>query len=165
MPFANTDSYVANDANNNLRGVDRDNADSAHTGDTNETDLTTFAMTGGTMGATGALHIIAAGTTTGTTDTKTAKFVFGSLTVATIAIASGVATDWMFDVWIFNTATNAQRIISRSFEGTATLEGVDYQTHTQDTTASVTIKCTGTMGGTTDTITQTLFNTFIVQIT
>ena len=165
MAFANTDSYVADDANNNLRGLDRDNASNAHTGDTNETDLTTFAMTGGTMGATGALHVLATGTTTGTTDTKTAKFKWGSLTVATIAIASGAATDWAFDIWIINTATNAQRIFSRAYEGTATLEGVKYITHTQDTTASVTIKCTGTMGGTTDTITQTMFNTFIVQIT
>ncbi len=165
MAFANTNSIVADDVNNMLRGLNRDNADSAHTGDTNETTLSTFNMTGGTMGTTGALHIISAGTTTGTTDTKTAKFVFGSLTVATISIASGAATDWMFDVWIFNTATNAQRIISRSFEGTATLEGVDYQTHTQDTTAGVTIKCTGTMGGNTDTITQTVFNTFVIQIT
>ena len=165
MAFTTSDSYTADNANNNLRGLNKDNSDNAHTGDTDETNLATFAMTGGTMGTTGSLHIIAAGTTTGTTDTKTAKFVFGSLTVATIAIASGATTDWMFDVWIYNTATNAQRIVSRSYEGTATLEGFDYQTHTQDTTASVTIKCTGTMGGTTDTITQTLFDTDIVQRT
>ncbi len=163
--FANTDSITATDVNNMLRGLNKDNSDNAHTGDTNETDLASFAMTGGTMGATGMVHIIAAGTTTGTTDTKTAKIYFGATNVATVAIASGADTDWVFDMWVFNTATNAQRIVTRWYESSATLEGVNYSAATQDTTASVTIKCTGTMGGATDTITQTVFNVLVAQVT
>ena len=165
MAFANTDSYIANDANNNLRGLNKDNSDNAHTGDTNETDLASFAMAGGTMGATGALHILAGGTTTGTTDTKTARFKFGSVTLSTVSISGGNANDWFFDIWVFNTATGAQRIIVRDYEGTSTLETIDYRAESVDTTASVTIKVTGQMGGATDTITETFFDVFIVQVT
>ncbi len=165
MAFANTDSIVANDVNNMLRGLHKNNANSVHTGDTNETNLSTFAMTGGTMGATGALHIIAAGNTTGTTDTKTVKIYFASSLLNTVSIAGGSANDWAFDAWIFNTATGAQRVFTRAYEGTATLESIDEGNTAEDTTASVTIKVTGQLGGTTDTITQSTFNIFIVQIT
>jgi len=164
MAFANTDSIVAADVNNMLRGLHRDNTNNSHTGDTNETNLGSFAMTGNTMGATGAIHILAAGTTTGTTDTKTIKLYFSS-NRATVSIASGSAVDWAYDAWIFNTATGTQRVLIKWYEGATTLEGVDYQAISIDTTASVTIKCTGQLGGTTDTITQTMFNIFIVQVT
>jgi hypothetical protein len=164
FPLITDISSAASVTSNVLRGIDIDKSDNAHTGDTNETDLATFALAANTMGATGALHVIAVGTTTGTTDTKTVKLDWGSVTVQTISIASGASSMWGFDTWIYNTATNAQRIFSRAYEGITTLEAVKYQTTTQDTTASVTIKCTATLGGTTDTITQTLLNTSLIHI-
>ena len=167
MAFTNTNSIVDDDANNMLRGLHRNNADSSHTGDADETVLSSFSLAGGTMTSTGAVHILAGGTTTGTTDTKTVRLDFdlNAVSIATISIASGATTDWFFDAWVFNTATNAQRIIVRGYEGTATLEGIDYLTSSVDTTAGIIIRVTGQLGGTTDTITQTLFNIFVVQVT
>ena len=165
MAFANTDSIVANDVNNMLRGLFKDNSDNAVTGTTDLTNLAQTAIAGGTIGATGSLHIIAAGTTTGTTDTKTIALKFGTVTISTIAIAGGAASDWLIDAWIYNTATGAQRIVLRAFEGASTLETIDVLASSEDTTASVTAKVTGQLGGTTDTITQTIFNIDIVQRT
>lgn len=165
MAFANTDSIAAADVNNMLRGLHRNNADSAHTGDTNETDLSSTSITGATIGATGSIHVMASGGTTGTTDTKTIKFFFGSTNIGTVSIAGGSASAWAFDVWIYNTATGAQRIFYRAYEGVATLESIKNTSSSIDTTASVTVKCTATLGGTTDTITQSTFNIDIVQRT
>ena len=152
---------MANELRNYITGLNSDNSDNSHTGDTNETALASYAMPANTMGATGSLHIIAAGTTTGANDTKTMRLDFGATTLATVALASGASTDWAFDAWISNTATGAQRVIVRFFEGTATLEGVDYITAAIDTTASVTIRVSGQLGGASDTITQTMFSVFL----
>ena len=165
MAFANTDSITATDTNNMLRGLFKDNSDNAVNGTTDLTTLASVSITGGTIGGTGSLHIIAAGTTTGTTDTKTIALKLGSTTISSIAIASNVSNDWLIDAWVYNTATGAQRIVHTSFEGSATLEKIDVLTGTEDTTASVTLKVTGQLGGTTDTITQTIFNVDIVQRT
>lgn len=166
MPFGSTDSYVAADANNTLRGLIRDNTDNSHTGDTNETSLASTTITAGVMTATGSLRGFAAGTTTGTTDTKDVKLVWGSLTLDTIDIAAGSANEWAFEFRISNTATGAQRIWVRAYDNGALQSGSpDYITATQDTTANVTLKVTGTLGGTTDTITQTMWEVDIVQIT
>ncbi len=164
MAFANTDFIVANDLNNMLRGLHKNNADSAHTGDTNETDLSTLAITGGTIGTTGAIHVIAAGAIAGTAGAKTIKLDFGSTNLGTVNAASGSTNNWYFDVWIFNTATNAQRVVGLSIEGT-NIDGLIRGSASEDTTASVTLKCTATLGNGGDTVTQSIFNVDIVQRT
>ena len=163
MPFVDTNSVTAANLNNMKRGLFQDNSDNAHTGDTNETALASTVISGGTIGATGNIEIWATGTTTGTTDTKTIKLDFGSATIATVAIASGTAAEWIIHARVFNTATGAQRCIVVAHEAAAVEVG-DYITTSEDTTANVTVRVTATLGGTTDTITQTMLSIDIQQI-
>ena len=165
MPFANTDSIIADDLNNMLRGLFQDNTDNAVSGTASLTTLANTSIAGGTIGATSSLHIIAAGTTTGTTDTKTIALKFGGTTISTVSIASGAASDWLIDAWIYNTSATAQRIVYTDYEAPSTFETMDVLTGTEDTNASVSLRITGQLGGTTDTITQTIFNVDIVQRT
>jgi len=166
MPYANTNTLTANDMNNTLRGLYRDNSDHAVTGTVTETDMASTAMTAATMGATGALHILASGTVTDVGGAaKDIRLYFGATAVATISRTGANAQDWLFDAWCYNTATGAQRwhiVYSTADAGKRT---ADYTTSAIDTTANVTIKVTGDLAGATDTITQKTFDIFVVQIT
>jgi hypothetical protein len=146
MPFANGDLISAADANNLVRGLNRDNATSTVTGTTDETDLSTFAMSGGTMTATGWIEVYANGQISGTAGTKTIRLDFGATTLATITHAAGTTEDWMFYARIANTATNAQRVlIIRTVDNGNALRH-EYATAAIDTTASVTVKATAQLG-------------------
>ena len=165
MAFANTDSIVANDVNNMLRGLARDNTDNSHTGDTSATDIITEAIAGGTIGATGELRFFAAGTITGSAGNKTISALFGSDTLMDTGAIAGTA-DWFVEAYIINTATDAQRILVKwSTHANATNFNMDYVTGTQDTTASVNLRIKITLANGGDTVTATLFNAYIVQIT
>src|SRR5690242_16819609 len=120
MPFNSTDSLTSTNMNNMLRGLYRDNADHAVTGTTSETTLGTTTVTASTIEATGCLHILAAGRITGRAGSKTLTFYFGGTSINTTGVLAGTAA-WRFDIWIFNTATNAQRItILRSDQSPST---------------------------------------------
>ena len=165
MAFANTNSIAAADMNNLLRGLHRNNANSAHTGSTAETDLSSFAITGGTIGSTGMLIVEAAGTITGSAGNKTIKMKFGSTTLSDTGAGTG-AFDWWLRVAITNTATNAQRVLMTLSDHTSSGDFLmDYITASEDTTASVTVKVTGQLTNAADTITQTMFNIYVIQIT
>ena len=166
MPFSNTDSLVAADANNMLRGVRRDNTTYSNTGNTNENDMASWAMTGGTMTATGALHIMAAGTITGAAGTKRIRLYFGATVIVdTTAVGAGSVSDWWMDAWVYNTASAAQRCVVLWHDPmNATNFNMDYITAAIDTTASVTVKVTAQNGAAGDTITETTFDAFVVQI-
>lgn len=163
MPFSNSDSFTATDANNLLRGLHRNNANSAHTGDTNETDLSTFTMTGGTMTATGAIVIRAAGTVSGAAGTKQLRLYLGSTAIQAFSAVTGTE-DWSFLTSVSNTAASAQRITSYNVAPNSTAVAFDYTTSAVDTSANQTIKVTGQLGNAADTITQTVFEIFVVQI-
>ncbi len=170
MAFANTGSIVANDMNNMLRGIHRDNTAQAHTGDTAETNLNTFSLTGGTLTSTGGIYIISAGTTTSTNSTKDIKLYFGSVLVPTLQVPQANTDDWLIEAWVFNTTTTAQKYITKAQRaviagGTVTFTGNMFGSSTEDTTANVTIKTTATLANGSDTITQTMFDVFIIQIT
>ncbi len=163
MAFANTDSIVANDVNNMLRGLHRDNTDNSHTGDTNITDLASFSMTGGTMGATGRLVIEAAGTVTGAAGAKTIQLFFGATSIFTTTSLTGTG-DWFIRAIISNTATGAQRISTQASTHSSTAIIADYITAAIDTTASVTIRCRVTLADAGDTVTQTKYEIQVQQI-
>ena len=163
--FANTDSITATDVNNMLRGIIRDNTDNSHTGNINETALASTTVTGGTIGATGALLILAAGTVTGTNDTKTIDLQFGSSTLASFTHNAAAVNDWMFAVLMVNTTTSAQRtIIIKNVNSLSTLQ-TDYLATSQDTTANRTLRVTVTLANGSDSVTQTMWNVFQVNIT
>jgi len=165
MAFTNSDSIVATDLNNMLRGLVRDNTDRAVTGTTNETDLSSQTITGGAITATGGLLVVAAGTVTGAAGTKRIRLYFGATAIADTTAVSGTA-DWYIISWIFNTATGAQRVLSIFSDPTnATNHNMDTTTAAIDTTANVTLEVTGQLGAGGDTITQTLMDVMIIQIT
>jgi len=165
VPFANTNSLTATDMNNVLRGLYRDNTNHAVTGTASETDMASLTITGGTIGATGALHVVAAGTITTATDTKRIRVYFGGTAIGDTTAVTGTG-DWFFDVWIFNTAANAQRcLVQWGNHNAATNINHDYITAAIDTSSNAILKLTGTLANAADTITQTVFDVFITQIT
>lgn len=164
MPFLSTQSITATDMNNVLRGLYRDNTTRSSSG-TGEDDLGSLSIGANTIGATGLIHVIAAGTITGAAGNKTLKLYFGGTAIITSATAAGTS-DWLLEAWIHNTATNAQRIyVQWSDHQSATNFNKDYTTLAIDTTASATLKVTGECANGADTITETLFDVFICQIT
>ncbi len=165
MAFANTDSIVANDINNMLRGLHRNNADSSHTGDTNQTALSSFTMTGGTMGSTGRVVIEVAGTVTGAAGAKRILLEFGSGNSTWNSGNITGTSDWFARVIVSNTATNAQRTtIEASSHDAATMNVVDTVTSSEDTTANVTIRVLVTLADGADAVTQTKFEVQVQQI-
>jgi hypothetical protein len=149
-----------------LRGLNQDLTSNSVTGTTDETNLTSFAMSGDTLGATGTLHVRAWGTITGTNDTKTIKLIFGSTTLYTIVRNAAGTQQWLFDTWISNTTTSAQ--LSGGIESKDSSTDIIISNSTasnEDTTASVTIKVTGTLANSSDTISQKGFSINIVQVT
>jgi hypothetical protein len=148
-----------------LRGLHRNNADSALTGSVTETDLQSTSITASTIGATGGLVVMAAGTLAGTAGTKTLRLKLGTTTLATITQAAGTTSDWFFLAFLFNTSANAQRwLIFRTVNDLITLQG-DYITSAEDSATNLTLKLTGQLGNAGDTITQTMFDVLVLQIT
>lgn len=164
MPFTSSSSLTSTDANNMVRGVHRNNGTTTLTGALAETDLSSFTMTGGTMTATGMLDIEAAGTITGVAGTKRIRLFFGGTAILDMPAAAGTA-DWWLHARIYNTASNAQRIVVEwSDHTTVTNFSKDYTTLAIDTAANVIIKLMGTPAGAGDTINQTVFDILVAQI-
>lgn len=167
MPFPPTGSVVSTDLDNMLRGLNRDNSDHALTGTTVETTLASFSVSANTVGATGGLLVLAVGSSSGAGGTKTVKLNFGSANVITFTVAAG-SQEWFIEAYIFNTATNAQRIFVKSGyfasgSGAPTLT-YDYTSGAIDTTANQTLKTTGTLANAGDSCTNTMWDVFVIQI-
>lgn len=166
MAFTDTYSVVAADLNNMVRGLYRDNTAHAVTGAVTETDMGSLSITGGTIGATGAIHVIAAGTITNTASAaKTVKLYLGATAVATVSRTGANAQDWLIDAWCFNTAADAQRWVVQYSTTDAATVTADYTTSAIDTASNATLKLTGTLVDGTDAITQSAFDVLLVQIT
>lgn len=165
MPFSSTSSVVSTDLDNMLRGLFRDNSDHALTGTTNETTLASTSIAAGTIGATGGIYVLVSGTLTGVAGTKTMRLKFGATTLATITDAAGTSSDWYFEAWCYNTSNGAQRwFINRNGNDLLT-SSFDYTTSAEDTTQNKTLAVTGQLGAAGDTITQTMMDVFVIQIT
>ena len=163
MPFTNLQSIVAGDINNCIRGVYQDNSNRATSG-TGEDDLASTTITGNTMGSTGTLLVFAAGTITGANDQKDIDLYWGGSSIATIVRNAAGTQDWFFMARIVNTATNAQRIQIWKSTDSALTANFDYTTAAIDTTANVTLKLTGECVNAGDTVTQTTFQVFTIQV-
>lgn len=164
MPFSTTGSVVSTDLDNMLRGLNRDNSDHAQTGSTTETTLASYSVAANTVGATGGFRVLAAGSISGTAGTKTIRLYLGSALIATITQAAGTNSDWFFDAWCFNTATGAQRWFVQRNTNDALTSSFDYATTSIDTTANQTLKVTAQLGNAADTVTQSIWDVFVVQI-
>lgn len=165
MPFSTTGSVISTDLDNMVRGIYRDNSDNTLSGSTSETTLKSVSVAANTIGATGGLHIVVCGSTSGINGTKTFKLKFGTTTLSTISYNAATATPWIFDVWIFNTSTTNQRVLVRRNADNSSSVLHDYATSAEDTTANKTLAITGQLGSALDSITATMMDVFVVQIT
>lgn len=113
--------------------------------DTAETDLWTYSLPAGKLNVDGkAVRITVVGTFGATANNKTIKLYFGSSVSDSGAIAQN-GTNWRFDATVWRTGAAAQiaqvlRIAGAFQTGT----GNSINTPSQDTTAAITIKMTGT---------------------
>lgn len=150
-----------------LRGMFRDNSDHAITGTVLETDMASFTLTANTMGPTGALLLNFSGSFTGAAGVKAVKLYFGGTLV--IALNVGAAdVFWNGEIWIYNTAANAQRIAYRMSSapvgGVVSVHIAATNTIAKDTTANQIIKLTATNASAADTTTEQTFNVLVIQI-
>lgn len=148
-----------------LRGLYRDNSDSALTGTVSETTLKSVSVAANTIAGTGGIHVLICGTLAGTNSTKTIRLKFGATTITTITQAAGTTSNWFFDVWIFNSATNAQRVYIQRVTNDLLTSTFGYSTMSEDTTANKTLAVTGQLANVGDIITATMMEVFVVQIT
>ena len=139
MPFSTTASLISTDMDNTVRGLCRDHVDHALTNTVTETTLDAVAIGAGTIGATGAIHILACGSLAGTNNTKTIRLKFGSTTISTITQAAGTTSDWFFDAWCYNTASNAQRWDVQRNGNDVLTDSFDYTTSAEDTASTKTL--------------------------
>lgn len=160
--FSSTASVVNTDLNNMVRGFYRDNTTHALTGTTAETDFGSVSIPGDTIGATGLIHLIVGGTSSGAGGTKSIKLYIGGFLEASVSIASGTQS-WYLDCWIHNTAANAQRLLI--FQGYTSNCTVGVGNSALDTSATQTLKVTGTLASAGDTLSELSFNVFVCQIT
>ena len=164
--FSSTASIAKADVDNMLRGLGKDNTDNSVTGTTNETDLATLSITADTIGATGGLLIIASGDITNSgSGAKTIRLDLGATTLSTISRTGANAQDWSFLVYLVNTATGAQRgMVIRSTTDANTVD-TDFVVASEDTTGTLTLKVTGELANSADTIKQAMFDILIIQPT
>lgn len=166
MAFADTNSLVAADLNNMLRGLYRDNTTHTVTATASETDMGSVSLTAGIVGTTGALHILASGNVTNSASgTKTIKLYLATTLIATVSRTGANNQNWVIHAWMFNTAANAQRWIIRYSTADSTATTSDYTTSSVDTASSQTLKLTGTLTSGSDSIVQAIFDVFVCQIT
>ena len=128
-------------------------ASTSLTGTTNKTDLRTATIDANFMGATGGFRVSAFGTTAGTAGTKTIKLELGSNIIGTISIAKAATSEWIFEADVFKANASAQKVYVKGWEGT-TSEIQDVLSLAEDTSNDLTIKITGQLGDSGDTITQ-----------
>ena len=124
------------------------------TSGTGEDTLMTYTLAGEHMSKTGILHIHAAGTITGTTDTKILKFYWGSQSSIVQTATSGQRFDWVLDVYIVEAGTRSDQKVSLRYMQNSTVIYNDYYAGTQSTESDVIIKMTGECANAADGITQ-----------
>ena len=170
MPFNPTGSVISTDLDNMLRGLYRDNSDRVITGVITEQPMAGFNISPNVIGPTGALYVVAAGTSSGAGGTKTVALWFGSVQLAALVVPSGLQS-WLIKAWIYNTALNAQRVLVEcaSIPGApgtlaAPVLTYAYFATAVDTSQNQTLGTRTTNANAGDTCTNTIFDVFVVQI-
>ena len=170
MPFNPTGSVVSTDLDNMLRGLYRDNSDHAVTGTVVETPLAGLNISPNTIGPTGGLFVLAVGTCAGATSTKSIRLYFGGVLLASVPVPVG-SQCWFIKVWIYNTATNAQRIYIETgsipaLTGTqaAPVLSYAYAIASIDTSQNQVLQTRTVNASALDTATNTMFDVYVAQI-
>ena len=113
-------------------------------------DLMTYTMPLNSFSAAGkGVHITVWGTTLNNAETKSLILYFGTQAILTNALTASIAGVWRIDADVFSTGTDTQDYVAQlATTGTAgvALNDIEAGSATQDDGATITIKCTGTIG-------------------
>ena len=120
-----------------------------HQGGAGPLDLASYTIPANLLGTSKGLHIRAALVRAGS-DSKTVQLLLGATVL--ISFTGTTALDNVLDIYLFNTATNAQRISSIRMQADS-FYLADYTTSAEDTTAALVLKFTGDSAN----ITQVMF--------
>ena len=112
---------------------------------TAEQVLQTYTMPANQLSSAGqAVRVRCWGTTGATANNKTRKLYFGA-SVITTATEAANAQNWVLELVVMRTAAAAQSVSGTGLAGTAGVTPISYINQgTDDLTAAVVIKCTGT---------------------
>ena len=171
MPFNPTASIISTDLDNMLRGLYRDNSDRVVVGTSAETPLAGVNISPNVIGPTGAIFVLAAGYSIGAGGVKNVRLYFGSTLITSIAVPAGAQT-WFIKAWIYNTASNAQRIYCEAGYvagnpgaiGAPTLNYVAYATAAIDTSQNQVLQTRTNNLSVADSNTNTMFDVYVAQI-
>lgn len=109
-------------------------------------DLITYDLPANLLNATGrAIRITAWGTTANNTNPKTVTLAFGSQTIMTQALTTGIAGTWRMTAFVVRTGANTQDIFAELLQLTTIIHKQTITAGTQTDTAAITIKGTGTV--------------------
>ena len=125
---------------------------------TGETTMMTYTMQPNVLGKVGYnVNIDAYGTFAANGNNKDIKLYFGTTVIFdSTALALNTGT-WFLQATVTRTApTTQQAIVTVTSSNTTLVNSVAYTTPSQDLTAAVVIKCTGTGGATNDIIEKAL---------
>ena len=109
-------------------------------------DLMTYAMPAGTLHENGrAVRIRAWGTTANNANAKTVTLAFGATTLVSTALTANQAGVWDINAIVIRTGDATQVAVATLNQGGATtIVDSENTSPTENLTAAVTIKCTGT---------------------
>lgn len=110
-----------------------------------EDDLISYAMPANTLNANGkGIRVTAWGTGANNGNGKTLKAYFGTQVVASVSLTTSQANTWQIVFNVFRIGASAEKYYSSLFQdGAAEQHVLSQGTASQDTTATITIKCTG----------------------
>lgn len=114
---------------------------------TAEQTLQTYTMPANQLAAAGqAVRIRCWGTTGATANNKTRKLYFGASGITT-AVEAANAQNWVLELVVMRTAAATQSVSGTGLAGIAGVTPISYVNQgTDDQTAAIVIKCTGTDG-------------------
>lgn len=115
---------------------------------TTEQTLQTYTMPGGTLSAAGqSVRIKCWGATGATANNKTRKLYFGASVITTATEAANAQT-WSLELFAMRTGAATQAVVGTGVAGTGSITVLPVYANagTDDLTAGVVIKCTGTDG-------------------
>src|SRR5574337_906089 len=111
---------------------------------TSEQTLQTYTLQPGTLPVGAVLDVKCWGTTGATANNKTRKLYYGASNIATATEAAN-AQNWYLELFVLNTGSATQSVMGRGIAGTGGVTPLSYINQgTDDQTAAVTVKCTGT---------------------
>jgi hypothetical protein len=126
----------------------------SHTGDTNETTLMTYSMPANTLTAGDSIRLVAMGTSTGATASRTGRVYFGATKIGEVVfVGTAFSGGWVIECDLMVRTTSVQIARGRSWNRPNDADQFTYNDPAEDTTGSIDITVKGLLGNAADTIT------------